>query len=327
MPDDQISTEVAEQEQVLTPDVDEALNSFLEDDEDETAGDIPLESEMDETATPAKETEKKPDEAEKKETGKTPAKKAGKETGKEKEGKKEGETDDDETYPEALADRLKKTSGMQESVEKPPAKPAAPEPAPKEKPPAKAPEILDNLLSIDDLPDKDIKVGDVSVNLKEYKKDYPEDFAAIMAVGSILAKSIVQKQLQTGQYVKADLVADLHNKVKDLEFWDEIALSHPDARKINKDSDFLDWLDKQDEPLKRLARNMETPEDGVLILDFYKKSKAAKKAADFDAAAKGKKKRTDDLHKGTMRNKATVKQTDGFDANDAEAAFNEDDDD
>lgn len=322
MPDDQVVNGIAEQETPLPADVDEALNSFMEDDDaggDDDTHDISLE--------PDEETDEETDE---KPVSEKDAKKPAKDGQKpEESSKKEGEDDEHEEYPDALAERLK-TSGKQEPVETPsdPQPPAAPAAEPEKKAPAPKPmEDFSNLISIDDLPDDEIKVGDVSVNLKEYKNDYPEDFAAIMAVGSMLAKTIVEKQLQSGEFVKADKISDLHDEIQDIRFWDQISEKHSDARKINKDPDFLNWLDNQDEPLKRLARGMESPEDGILILDFYKKSKAKKKASDFDSKGREKKKKTDDLHKGTMRNKATVNVSDDVDINDAEAAFNEDEED
>lgn len=323
MPDD-LNTESAEQKNDLTEDVDEALSSFMEDDDDHTEGE-PGENDDDDEKKEGDDIIDKqtpdPDDKDEK-TGKETDKATGKETG-------DADTDELE-YPEGLKERLEQAGkgGLEEKpVEK---EPQTDEPEPKETPSEKKTETpkpvsLDNVL--DDLPDQEITVGDLKINLKDYKKDYPEDFAAIMAVGSMMANKIVQESLKSGKFIQADAVAPLHDKILDMEFWDQITMVHSDARKINTSKGFLDWLDEQDEPLQRLARNMEKPEDGVLIIDFYKKSIGKKKAKKHDDKMMQDKKQTDDLHKGTMRNKKTVTQTDDVDMNDAKAAFEEDDDD
>jgi len=327
MPDDQTNEEIAEQtdDQELPGEVDEALKSFMEED-DETAGDDDIKPD-DDHAGKEKTGDETDDSAAETDKNKPPEKTAG----SEKKTDEDPDPDENKTpeYPDALNERLKKTSGMRE--QDPPKPDEEKPPAPGKKPPEKKPDTqtkdidFENLVSLDNLPDYEIKIGDHSINLKEYQEDYPDDFAAIMALGAVVAKNIIQQRLDSGQYVKAEKVDQLHDKIDDIEFWDQIVEKHSDARKINKSPDFLNWLDEQDEPLKRLAENMQTPDDGILILDFYKKSRAKKKAADYDGKAKSNKKKTDDLHKGTMRTRQSVQPTDDVDMNDAEAAFNEDD--
>lgn len=324
MPDDLIKDESAEQSGELPEEVDDALASFMEDDDDHTEGQVGdgKDDVIDEDEVDDNPDEKPPVKDDlKKATGKKAEKELKKET---------GEIDDKDKieYPEGLKERLDQTAngGLVEKPVKPPEPPPEPEPKkvePEKKADTPAPLNFGNIL--EDLPDQEITIGDHKINLKDYKKDYPEDFAAIMAVGSIMAQNMIQDSLKTGQFIKADAVAPLQDKILDMEFWDQISLVHSDAKKINKSTDFLDWLDGQDEPLQRLARNMEKPEDGVLIIDFYKKSKGKKKVAEHDQKLRDKKKQTDDLHKGTMRNKQTVQQSDDVDMDDAKAAFEEDD--
>ena len=311
----------------LPPDVDDAMASFMEEDDDHTEGEVgdealdnadnDLEPDPDKkpAADPDKKVEKKPEE--------DPGKKTPKE---------EGAGDDD--YPEELKNRLKKPPGVIEDFPAPvkpveekepkqpdekPAVPATPAPAPLTM------EDVGNLLG--DLPDQEIEVDGTKINLKEYKKDYPDDFAAIIAVGSIMAKKIVEQSLKSGQFLKADQVGPIHEKILDMEFWDQITEVHSDGKKINKSPEFVEWLGSQDAALQRMAKKLETPEDGILILNYYKKSIGKKKAETVDDKTRKEKKLRDDLHKGTLRNKKTVTQTDGIDMNDAQAAFEEDDDD
>jgi len=311
MPDDKIDEidKSAEQDQETGDgDPDSALSSFLEDDDDDKGG-----GEDDEV-------EKKPDE-----------KKPDEKKAKEKE--TDGEDSEDE-YPDELKERLKQPEKKPDEA-KPPEQETPPEKPPEKKPePEKKPDDF-SFAEIDDadLPDKEIKIGGHSINLKEYRTDYPEDYAAIIAIGSAVARKQVEDLLNSGELVRKNDIVPLYEDKATREeqaFLGKITQKHPDALKYigdDADADFVAWLSEQEEPLQRLARNMETPEDGILILDYYKKSIGKKKAKAHDSQKKTEQKRHVDIHKGSMRGKSTAKGGDSIDMNDAKAAFEEDDDD
>jgi len=315
MPDDKID-EIDESAEQNTGDDDpeSALASFLEDDDDDKGGGDPGDPEDDDKKK--KPDEKKPEE-----------KKAGE--------KENPDAEDD--YPDELKERLK-------APEKKPDEAKPPEPEPEKKAPEKKPEPEKKsdtgdfaFIEIDDkdLPDKEINIGGHSISLKEYKTDYPEDYAAIIAISSMVGNAIAEKKIEklieSGDLVRKADIVPLYQAKADSDndkFWGEVKDVHKDALKINNDPKFLTWLDEQEEPLQRLAKNMETPADGILILDYYKKSIGKKKVKDYDDKKKTEQKHHVDIHKGSMRGKsAPSKGGDQVDKNDAKAAFEEDDDD
>lgn len=294
MPDDKNDDKIAEQDQLVDEEVDDALAAFMEDDEF-FSGD-------------------------KKEKADKPGK--DKKTSKKD---KEQDPDKDDKQPTYSDDLDKRIKDIGDDIDdSPPEKPEKPDKPPEkpdksEKPgkPEKS-EEFDIELSDDDLSD----------DLKEYKSDYPDDYEAITKIATIIAKKMIEKQgtiFDKDEFAKPEDVQEVNAKISDFMFWNEITDVHSDARQINKSKDFIDWLEKQDAPIQRIAKNMETPEDGIMILDYYKARKGKSKVDDIDKKARDKKKKTDDLHKGTIRNKPKVKSGGGPDMDDAEAAFNEDD--
>lgn len=319
MPDD-IKEEIAEQDP-NPGESDEALDSFLEDDEPDNPDDD--EKGLKTADGPTDDDDPKP-ESEKPDDDKPEPK-------PEPEPEKDKKKDKDEpVYSDAIDKRIKDIDDKTDEPEEPekPDKTEKPPEEPKkdksEPPPGDSFGDLPKL----DLPDNEIKVGDQAINLKDYQEYYPEDYAAIMAISNAIANKIVQQHLEPLKKIDdlSNKVEDVAAKQSDTEFWGAIVEKHSDARAINKSKDFLDWLDKQDAPIQRIAKNMETPEDGIMIIDYYKASQLNAKVDDANKKAKDKKKKTDDLHKGTMRSKANVKVADGVDMDDARAAFDEDDD-
>lgn len=311
MPDD-TNEGIAEQEELDLGD-DEALKSFLEDDDDdESEG---AETDVGDQEKPVDEKKSKP-----------PA-------------KKEDDDDAKPDYSEELSKRLdaELAPGKKKADKEPDVKEKEEPPKAEQKKPAEEDSFYGLLLDDVEIPAKEIKIGDYTINLKEYKQDYPEDYAAVVALSSAITKKNIEHLLKTGEIVhakdlanikgQAEDLANIKGQIKDIEFWGQIKESHPDAVKINKDPEFIKWLSNQEEPLKYLARNMESPEDGILILDFYKKSVGKTKAKGYDNALKTKKKSHDDLHKGSMRQQRTVSKTNDVNMDDAEAAFNEPDED
>jgi len=303
MPDD-ITDEIAEQEDVSPGDPDEAMDSFLEDDE------------------PEKGAEKEEPKATDEPAGDPEPEKAG-----DDKHEPEKKKDDELVYSDEIDQRIKTIDDEpkpepEKSVkqEEPPTEPEKKKPEPQTK------DSFDNLSEIK-LPDKDITVGDLTINLKEYQEDYPEDYAAIMAISNTIANRIVEKHLEPLKKIDDlnNIVNHVVAKQSDAEFWGTITDKHSDAKAVNGSKEFLDWLDKQDAPIQRIAKNMETPEDGIMVLDYYKKSGLKSKADDADKKARAQKKKSDDLHRGTMRSKANVRVTDEVNMDDARAAFNEED--
>lgn len=304
MPDDK-DIEIAEQD-INPDDPDEAMDSFLEDDEPETDA----EEEGLETADEPADDPEPPEKPE----GDKP----------EPEPEKEKDTDGP-VYSDEIDKRIKAIDDKPNEPEKP--KPEEPSAEPKEdKAETPTNDSFGDLPKID-LPDEDITIGDLTINLKEYQEDYPEDYAAIMAISNTIANKIIEKRLEPLKKIDdlSNMVNHVAAKQSDTEFWGAITDKHSDAKVINQSKDFLDWLDKQDAPIQRIAKNMETPEDGIMVLDYYKASQVKSKATDAEKKAKDKKKKTDDLHRGTMRSRANVRVSDDVNMDDARAAFDEDD--
>jgi len=307
MPDD-VKEEIAEQEVTVTDDSDGALDSFLEDDEPE----------KDAGEEGSKATDKQAEDPK-------PEKPDGEKTEPEPEPDKKKDVDDP-VYSDEIDQRIKNVGDKPKEPEPEKPKPEQLPAEPEKKTEATTKDSFGDLQEID-LPDKDITVGDLTVNLKEYKKDYPEDYAVIMAVSNTIANKIVEKHLEPLKKIDDlnNIVNHVAAKQSDNDFWGTITDKHSDAKAVNQSKEFLDWLDKQDAPIQRIAKNMEAPEDGIMVLDYYKKSQEKAKVNDASEKATAQKKKSDDLHRGTMRSKANVRVTDEVNMDDARAAFNEDD--
>lgn len=177
-----------------------------------------------------------------------------------------------------------------------------------------------------DLPGE-IVIGNKTVNLKGMQEEYPDDFNAIMVLGGMVAEKAVEKRLADAGYVKAEdvekAVTPIQQQMQTLSFWDEVRDSHPDAKSIAKSGDFKAWLGKQSKSIQALASTWDA-DDAISVMDFYKESKAKKKAEDHDNKQRENKQKRDGLHSSGVRSKPSTQKSDSRnDMNDAEAAFNE----
>jgi len=267
---------------------------------------------------------------------------------------------------EALADKK-----AEERAEEPEPEPE-PEPVkePEEKPDKK--EVAKEIASYDELPDE-IDVDGVKINLKDYKADYPEDYAVIMTEANRIADkkiaalkeslpkdTVTRKELdEIKGILDADLGRTLNSKAykswlglfskemqaeakaatktlkgktevvqafrKSTEFLDEVAVKHKDVREIMPSKDFKDWLAKQPKKIRDLSGKLDS-ECADAILTYYKEDVAQRKVNEHDKKLGDKKKRHDDIHLDTNRSKGATPKAKGVDKDDAEAAFDEDDD-
>jgi len=336
MPDDDKATEQEKIDfsKVAEEEPDESEAAFGEDEEPEK-----------------KEEEKKPEEkAEKEEKKQEP---------KEGEAKKEEEPEKKEEKQEKQEPSLKeKVEQRAESIkdeegeEEPPEKKE--EPAKKEEPEKKAEEepkplkidkefIADQLklISNDDLPEEVI-IGDESINLKQYAKDYPDDYAAIRVISSVMAQKIIDKAMGGLTYAKPEdvdtKVGELGASVAQLFFENAVSratddkgsLKHADYYNIvygeGKDA-FHAWVKEQPAKIQKLANSLE-PEDGILILDYYKEDVARKKTADHDKKTKSKKDEYDAIYKSeksVRKNQQEAGVSGKTPDEEAEEAFDEED--
>lgn len=344
MPDDE-KLEVAEQTDQ------DAVDSFDEDDGDETPEVIDKDS--DDEAMDDDPEKGKPEKEELKEEPKKEPEEDPKPSAKE--------------IAEALADKK-----AEEHVEEPEPEPE-PEPVkeePEEKPDKK--EVAKELSSYDELPDE-IEVDGVKIKLKDYKADYPEDYAVAMTLAEHIAgkqikalkeslpkDTVSRKELdEIKEILDADLDRTLNSKAykgwiglfskemqaeakatvktrkgrtdivqafrKSTEFLDEVAVKHKDVREIMPSKDFKDWLAKQPKKIRDLSTKLDS-ECADAVLTYYKEDVAQRKVNEHDKKLGDKKKRHDDIHLDTNRSKGATPKAKGADKDDAEAAFDEDDD-
>lgn len=199
-----------------------------------------------------------------------------------------------------------------------------------------------SLVSIDDLPGEVI-IGDKTINLKAQASEFPDETNATIVLASVIAEKIVEKRLGGMAYAKPD---DVNNVTNDLQgvknqlaqtnFDSRVALArneegelrHPDYYDIvygGRMKDFHEWVGKQSVKIKTLANSL-NPDDGVLLLDYYKEDIAQANLKEFDNKQRDKKKKFDDLHKKEKDTK-TIKTRveDGNQTrDDAKRAFEED---
>jgi len=182
-------------------------------------------------------------------------------------------------------------------------------------------------LSENDLPEE-VVFGDTTIDLKDYAQTYPDEFNAIKAIGGTIAQGIVNKALEGGQIVKADDVNEkfdaMELKIAQLEFDTDVTEVHSDYKQIKKSDEFIGWVNKQSAKIKAMAK-ASTPEDGIMILNYYKEDVAKASVKKFDDKKSKEKARHDNLHKSTMRSKDKPVPPADFevDENDAEGAFTE----
>jgi hypothetical protein len=191
--------------------------------------------------------------------------------------------------------------------------------------------IAEYLAAIPDdvLPEGEIIIGDETINLREFKNDWPDQFNVLKVMAGMIAEQntgAAMKGAQEGA-VDADEVSKLKQRINNLEYFGAIARGgHPDVETIAASKEFYEWRDNvASRSLRYLAMHMRTPEDGIAIMDAYKEYVADGKAKEHDDEAAEKKKETDDLHKGTVRDQVDTSKVgaDDGEVTDPEAEFND----
>jgi len=339
MPDDAKVTE-QETEETPTEEVDETEVAFSEDLEDEDKEPAPKGEEKppqtEKKRGPGRSRKEKPEEKkqEKEEPGET-----GEETEEESE-------EEEPSTQERLDKRLESIKDDEDEEE--PEKKEEPESKPEEKkgeeaPPSKLTKELISerlkLIAAEDLPGE-IIIGDETVNLKQYAEDYPDDYAAIRVLSSVTAEKMIEKAFEGISFPKTEdvdkKIGELDLKVAQLSFDNAILRAtdnegnakHPDALNIiygEGMQDFHRWVKEQSPKIQKLATSLD-PEDGVLILDYYKEDIAKKKTDEHDKSTKAKKKQYDDIYASEKSVKTNQRETGAGDKSpdeEAEEAFKE----
>ena len=345
MPDDEIlESGVAEQ-----PDPD-AMAGFDLGAKDETPsdqkGEKPPEKKKDKVKGEPAEGEKPPTGDDKPpEKDEKPPEKKPEEDGKPKEDEKPAEEKppEDLTAKERIDQRVKELEPPEDKSpekEKEPEKPEKPveeEPPPPKKssPPSKLDrltkeQIADHLRAIPDdiLPEETVIIGDTEINLKEFADEFPEQFAAVKVLSSVIAQQAINQALEgkSGEVNEATQrrMDEQDALIYAFYWWDTVTQKHSDAKQVKASKDFQAWYDDQPDNIKRFGAEEASPDDAILLLDFYKEDIAKKGVKKHDDTARDKKKRTDDLHKGTMRTKTDTSVADGeINMDDAQAGFEE----
>lgn len=298
MSDDENITEQEENEDEVTEE-EEAQASFLEDEDEET-----------------KDGEKE------EESGDSEDEKKSEEDEEEEEQEEEEEKDEDE--PSDTKKRLDERLKEVEDEEKPE----------EEEPPAKDEEkssdvtvftkeqVSDHLgiLRDGELPGE-IIIGDQTINLKEYAKNFPDEFAGIKVTAAVIAQRIAEKALEGKGFLTSEDIDDKINeqnvKIAQMSFDTQVAqtldddgnLKHPDYYNIvygaGKEA-FHEWVN-QSKKYQKMANSL-NPDDGVLLLDYYKEDTAKTKSSAAKAKAKEKKKKHDAINDETGVKKSVKKR-------------------
>jgi len=305
MPDDEKATE--QTEEIKEDQIDELEEAFAEEIEEEKKAD-----QKEKDTEDKEDKDKKSDEKDEKDEKK--------ETDKETKDKKEKE-DKELSAKEKLDKRLEAIKEEEGEEEVPPDKEEKEEKEEKDekeekgeaKPGKLTKELIAErlkLIASDELPGE-IIIGDETINLKQYAEDYPDDYAAIRVLSSLTAEKMIEKALNNISFAKPEDVdtkmGELALKVDQLSFDNAVAqaqdeegnLKHPDYFTITRGAgmkDFHAWVKEQSPKIQKLASSLD-PEDGILILDYYKEAIAKKKTAEHDKKAKDKKKEYDDIYK------------------------------
>jgi len=342
MPDDDKATEHNEEEEKEV-EIEEDEEAFAEEIEDEKKAD---EKEKEEATKDKKEKDEELDEkgekVEKKAEKKEPEKKEDKKEKEEKdlsakekldkhlESIKDEEGEEKEEEPEKKVEKEEKVEKKEEKKEK------------EDKPLKLTKELISErlkLISSDDLPGEVI-VGDETINLQQYAKDYPDDYSAIRVLSSLVAEKMIEKALDGVSSVKPEdfdeKIGGLELKVNQLSFDNTVVqatdkegnLKHPDYFSIVYGAGmkgFHVWIKEQSPKMQKLASSLD-PEDGVMIMDYYKEDTAKKKTGEHDKKTKDKKKEYDDLYKSeksVKKNQSEHSQGDKSADEEAEDSFNE----
>jgi hypothetical protein len=295
MPDDEIVTEQEETEEV---DPNEAQDAFDEDEEKEE------EKEKDEKKEPEENDEEKSGEGDEKE--------------------EEEEEEKPQTAKDLIDKRLESIEDEEEPEEE--GEEEKPEKKDETKPDVKVftkEEVKDRLalISNDELPGE-LTIGNDTIDLKAYAEAYPDEFATMKVVSAFMAEKAVEKALSSLEYAKPgetdEKIAQVSQSVLQLSFDSKVAqavdkegnLRHPDYYNIVYGAgkeDFHKWVGGQSKKVQKLATSLD-PDDGLLLLDFYKEDTAKSKSKALkDKSAKDKEK-YDALHEDKTRGRKTIKR-------------------
>lgn len=344
MPDDTKATndgaEITEQDQ-------EAMTAFDEDSEaGKDKGDVPHEAATDKDKGGDQDGEEGKAEAEK---------------GK---GKTEKEVEDltpDQKKAADYAKELEAAFTASPGKEEPPPRKEEPPPKKEEPPPKKEDEAkkpaskkltkediasMLSSVSLEELPDGEIVIGNETIDLKAFKNLDEDSFNSVIVLSNLIAKKQFDAMAKNGGFLTPKDVEEiktqstalkqeldgLRNYIKVAQ---EIGPVHADWEKIINSKEFDSWLKTDSDGLKAQQKQLlaysENLEHGKSILSVYKHSKSMENVSKRDREAADKKKNFDDLHKDTTRSGVKAKgagtgESAAKDAVDeAEAAFNEDD--
>jgi hypothetical protein len=167
---------------------------------------------------------------------------------------------------------------------------------------------------VDELPEQ-IVIGDKTVNLKDLATDEDTEdiFNAMAVVSGHLTKKMVAEELEKAGFVKQETFEGLQAELKAERDYNAYMAAlqevHPDVRKIERSKGFNEWADKQGSAMKKLIGSPDA-DHGIMAINAYKESIAKTKAAKHDETASVKKKRKDDLHKHSAREKESKRGAD-----------------
>lgn len=107
--------------------------------------------------------------------------------------------------------------------------------------------------------------------LQELRKEFPDVFDAMMSLAMEQTSSLKEEFAQEIEELKKARA----NEYKQLGR-EKILKAHPDADKVIKDQDFLDWYHSRSAGIQQLFGDNATPEDLIEGLDLYKNAKGKK---------------------------------------------------
>lgn len=289
MPDEIIEEEITEHEG-LEEDP-EAEAAFDSDDEitesDKTEKDEPEKDESDKDKKDTDETEKEP----------------------EKDDKKSGEDDKkpDEDDEPSLEDQLKKRAkdlGLEDEEEtEDPDKDKKKDPPPSPGSSLTKEQIADHLSGIKEegLPGEVI-IGDRTIDLKKFRNEDPEAFDSMVVMAGVIASSQIAKFKEESAKVETVSVEDFNKQarlVDDLLFWNKVGRKHRDWEDVINSDEFAETIKAQPKGIQKLAKNLATVDDAIMIIDLHKKRIGKENTDKHDKDKGDKKKKSDDLHLDT----------------------------
>jgi hypothetical protein len=178
---------------------------------------------------------------------------------------------------------------------------------------------LATMVSPNLLPETDIDINGVSVNLRTYMEDNPE----VAAIAGVAFREGMNRLVRSG-YVM--LAKDVNERIDTAVFNSVISSRHRDAAKVVQSEEFGKWLESEAKDEEKALFRSKDPMDHVLALDRFKNRDAIKQArakkAEKEKEAKEKKEKHKDLHKHTGRAKTVVSEGSGT-ADDFDSAFDE----